>query len=106
MSCGRSDHYVLLIGPPGAGTAMLARRLTTIRPATVLAEALETTRIHRVAGLTGERVSRACWRPSASGRDRRGGHCGYTRLAAPGAAPRQAPHRSTGSGPKAWLPGH
>jgi predicted ATPase with chaperone activity len=35
---------------------MLARRLTTILPAMTLAEALETTRIHRVAGLSGERT--------------------------------------------------
>jgi hypothetical protein len=35
---------------------MLARRLTTILPAMTLAEAIETTRIHRVAGLTGDRT--------------------------------------------------
>jgi predicted ATPase with chaperone activity len=41
---------------------MLARRLTTILPAMRLAEALETTRIHRVAGLTGARTAmRFCW---------------------------------------------
>jgi hypothetical protein len=38
---------------------MLARRLTTILPAMTLAEAIETTRIHRVAGLTGDRSSPA-----------------------------------------------
>ena len=42
-----------MLGPPGAGESMLARRLTTILPAMTLAEALETTSIHRVAGLTG-----------------------------------------------------
>jgi magnesium chelatase family protein len=36
---------------------MLARRLTTILPAMTLAEAMETTRIHRVAGLTGARTA-------------------------------------------------
>jgi magnesium chelatase family protein len=36
---------------------MLARRLTTILPAMTLAEAVETTRIHRVAGRTGARTS-------------------------------------------------
>ena len=36
---------------------MLARRLTTILPAMTLAEALDTTRIHRVAGLTGGRTT-------------------------------------------------
>jgi Magnesium chelatase, subunit ChlI len=41
---------------PGAGTSMLARRLPTILPAMTLAEAIEATRIHRVAGLTGDRT--------------------------------------------------
>jgi magnesium chelatase family protein len=42
---------------------MLARRLTTILPAMTLAEALETTRIHRVAGLTGDRTVLITTRP-------------------------------------------
>jgi magnesium chelatase family protein len=42
---------------------MLARRLTTILPAMSLAEALETTRIHRVAGRTGDRLARVTTRP-------------------------------------------
>jgi magnesium chelatase family protein len=42
---------------------MLARRLTTILPAMTLAEALDTTRIHRVAGLTGDRTALATTRP-------------------------------------------
>jgi magnesium chelatase family protein len=42
---------------------MLARRLTTILPSMTLAEALETTRIHRVAGLTGDRTARVPTRP-------------------------------------------
>jgi magnesium chelatase family protein len=42
---------------------MLARRLTTILPALTLAEAIETTRIHRVAGLTGERTALVTTRP-------------------------------------------
>ena len=42
---------------------MLARRLTTILPAMTLAEALKTTRIHRVAGLTGERSALVTTRP-------------------------------------------
>jgi magnesium chelatase family protein len=39
------------------GKSRLARRLTTILPAMSLAEAIETTRIHRVAGLTGARTT-------------------------------------------------
>jgi magnesium chelatase family protein len=42
---------------------MLARRLTTILPAMTLAEALETTRIHSVAGLTGDRTTLVTTRP-------------------------------------------
>jgi magnesium chelatase family protein len=42
---------------------MLARRLTTILPAMTLAEAIETTRIHRVAGLTGARTAWVTTRP-------------------------------------------
>jgi hypothetical protein len=43
----------LLLGPPGAGKSMLARRLATILPAMTLAESIETTRIHSVAGFRG-----------------------------------------------------
>jgi magnesium chelatase family protein len=42
---------------------MLARRLTRILPAMTLAEALETTRIHRVSGLTGDRTALVTTRP-------------------------------------------
>jgi magnesium chelatase family protein len=42
---------------------MLARRLTTILPAMTLAEAIETTRIHRVAGLIGDRTALGTTRP-------------------------------------------
>jgi magnesium chelatase family protein len=44
-------HNLLMIGPPGAGKTMLARRLPSILPAVSLEEALEITKIHSVAGL-------------------------------------------------------
>jgi magnesium chelatase family protein len=52
-----------LLGPPGAGKSILVHRLTTILPAMTLAEAIETTHRHSVAGLTGDRTALVTPRP-------------------------------------------
>jgi magnesium chelatase family protein len=52
-----------MLGRPGAGQSMRARRLATIVPAMTLAEAIETTRIQRVTGLTGRPTAFVTTRP-------------------------------------------